>query len=304
MADYDSPWKEALDAYFESFMAFFFPDAHAEIDWTRGHEALDKELQKIVPEGELGRRFVDKLVKIWLRDGAEQWLLIHVEVQTDEETGFSKRMYIYNYRLFDKYNREVVSLAILADDNPRWRPDGYSHARWGFLAGIRFPAVKLLDYAGEVEWLENHSNPFATVVLAHLKTRETSGNQEERYSWKTRLIKGLYDRGMNAVDIRRLFRFIDWIMELPKELEIAFWDRVRQYEEEKHMPFMTTPERVGMRKAFRTGIEEALDIRFGEQGLRLMPEIEEVYEVERLEAILKAIKTVASPDELRRLWAK
>ena len=34
MADYDSPWKEALDRYFEACLALFFPEAHADIDWT------------------------------------------------------------------------------------------------------------------------------------------------------------------------------------------------------------------------------------------------------------------------------
>jgi len=32
-ADYDSPWKEALEDYFPAFMAFFFPQADADIDW-------------------------------------------------------------------------------------------------------------------------------------------------------------------------------------------------------------------------------------------------------------------------------
>jgi len=123
MSDYDSPWKEALDGYFEPFMALFFPDAHADIDWGRGYESLDKELQKILREAELGRREVDKLVKVWLKDGREQWVLIHVEVQAEEEADFGQRMYVYNYRIYDRYNREVVSLAILGDENPRWRPD-------------------------------------------------------------------------------------------------------------------------------------------------------------------------------------
>ncbi len=38
MIDTDSPWKEILEHYFEPFMALFFPDAHAEIDWERGYE--------------------------------------------------------------------------------------------------------------------------------------------------------------------------------------------------------------------------------------------------------------------------
>jgi hypothetical protein len=66
--DFDSPWKEALDLYFKAFMAFFFPLAHADIDWKRGYEMLDKELQKIVPQAEQGRRLVDKLVKVWELD--------------------------------------------------------------------------------------------------------------------------------------------------------------------------------------------------------------------------------------------
>ena len=37
-SDYDSPWKEALERYFPSFMALGFPTAHAGIDWTRGYE--------------------------------------------------------------------------------------------------------------------------------------------------------------------------------------------------------------------------------------------------------------------------
>ncbi len=54
--DYDSSWKEVLDRYFEAFMAFFFAEAHAEIDWARGYEMLDKELQKIVRHAKVGRR--------------------------------------------------------------------------------------------------------------------------------------------------------------------------------------------------------------------------------------------------------
>src|SRR5207244_10810346 len=103
--DYDSPWKEALDRYFEAFLAFFFPVAHADIDWARPYEMLDKELQQVVREAEQGRRVVDKLVKVWLRSGEERWLLIHVEVQTSREGGFPRRMYVYNYRIFARYDR-------------------------------------------------------------------------------------------------------------------------------------------------------------------------------------------------------
>lgn len=92
MADYDSPWKEALALFFREFLAYFFPQAHDGIDWSRGCEMLDKELQQVVRDAEAGRRVVDHLVKVWLPSGQEEWLLIHVEVQTQPETDFSARL--------------------------------------------------------------------------------------------------------------------------------------------------------------------------------------------------------------------
>jgi hypothetical protein len=302
-ADYDSPWKEALDRYFQFFMAFFFPQAHADIDWARGYEMLDKELQQVVRRARQGRRYVDKLVKVWLRDGAEQWLLIHVEVQTTREGGFPRRMYVYNTRLFDRYDREVISLAVLADDNPGWRPSRFGYNRWGFRTGIEFPVVKLLDYAPRADALEADPNPFATLVLAHVKTLETRQAPESRRAWKVRLVKGLYERGFSAEDVRQLFRFIDWIMDLPEAEERRFWHEVDAFQEEKRMPFITIAERVGMEKGLLEGIEVALEVKFGKPGLDLMPEIRRLEDHEVLQAVLRAIPAADRPEDLRRIWA-
>ena len=87
-ADYDSPWKEALDRFLESALALLFPSLHAVIDWSRGYESLDKEFQRILRKASVSRRHADKLFKVWRRDGTETWLLIHVEVQGRRERGF------------------------------------------------------------------------------------------------------------------------------------------------------------------------------------------------------------------------
>jgi hypothetical protein len=63
-SDYDSPWKEILEAYFRDFIEFFFPHIEPEIAWERGYDFLDKELQQVVRDAELGRRYADKLVKV------------------------------------------------------------------------------------------------------------------------------------------------------------------------------------------------------------------------------------------------
>ena len=66
-------------------------------------------------------------------------MLVHVEVQMSDDGKFAWRMYVYNYRLFGKYNREVASFAVLGDDNPGWRPESFGYKRWGTEAGLRFP---------------------------------------------------------------------------------------------------------------------------------------------------------------------
>ncbi len=100
--DYDSPWKEIIERFFERFMAFYFGRAHRLIAGDEGFEFLDKELQKITREAEQGRRTVDKLVRVRLKKGGEMWVLIHIEVQGQRDRWFAKRVFICNCRIVDR----------------------------------------------------------------------------------------------------------------------------------------------------------------------------------------------------------
>jgi hypothetical protein len=205
-------------------------------------------------------------------------------------------------RLFDRYGHEVVSLAILADADPNWRPTGFSYGRWGFRSGTEFPSVKLLDYGRNWQALEASSNPFATVVMAHLKTLETRHAPADRQAWKVRLVKGLYDRRLSPEDVVELVRFIDWLMDLPPALEQLFWQEVYRDEEEQTVPHMMSNERMALAAGLVAGIEAILAVRFGAEGLKLLPEIRELQDVDTLRAVLQASKTVATPEEVRQIW--
>src|SRR5205823_3709920 len=136
-----------------------------------------------------------------------------------------------------------------------------------------FPAAKVLDYAGREAELEADSNPFARVVLAHLKALETRRDPEGRRLWKIRLVRGLYERGFKAEDVRQLFRLIDWLMDLPQVQNRRFWQEVQQIEEERIMPFITTPERFGIEKGILLAVENALRAKFGPEGVQLLNDI-------------------------------
>jgi hypothetical protein len=247
-SDFDSPWKDILESYFMEFMAFFFPQAYNDIDWSKKYESLDNELQQIVQDSELGKRMVDKLVKVYLKDGKESWVLIHIEVQSQRETDFAKRMYVYNYRIFDRYDRFVVSLAVLGDEHPSWKPSQFGYNMWGFRVEMEFPIVKLLDYRDKWNELKESRNPFAVVVMAHLKTQETSNSYEDRKRWKSNLARLLYERNHERDYIIRLLKFMDWIMYLPEELNKSFWQEIRKYEEENLMPYVLSIERMALKE--------------------------------------------------------
>ncbi|MFQ3611426.1 MAG: hypothetical protein SNJ72_08030, partial [Fimbriimonadales bacterium] len=79
---WDAPWKALLEHFFEPLMALFVPQLHAMVDWSRGVQFLDSEIQRLTPDSATGTQIVDKLAQVHLIDGQEQWVLIHVEVQS------------------------------------------------------------------------------------------------------------------------------------------------------------------------------------------------------------------------------
>jgi len=192
--------------------------------------------------------------------------------------------------------------------------------RLGYRTQIRYGVAKLLDYGGEPGRLETDANPFAAVVLAHLRTLETREDPPARRRWKTLLVKGLCHRGWSAEDVRQLFRVIDWMMTLPTELEQEFRQELAQYEEERHVPYVTSIERLALEEGLERGREEglergrqqglkdgllagiatALETKFGKAGRKLLPRIRAVGDVAALRSLLKAIPSARTPEDIRQ----
>jgi hypothetical protein len=254
--DYDTPWKEVVTHHFPEFMAFYFPLAYAAIDWSRPHAFLDQEFAALTRDAALGKRLLDKLVSVHTREGGEQWILVHLEVQGWHDQDFAERIFVYNYRAYDRYRRPIVSLALLTDDSLRWRPDAFSYALLGCSMGIEFPMVKLRDFSTRIDELQSHPNPFALVTAAHLLARETRRNAHRRRIAKWRLTKQLYQRHWSKQRIIDLYRVIDWIMRLPQGLDSRLRDGILQLERREAMAYLSSLERIGMEIGRQEGMQE------------------------------------------------
>jgi hypothetical protein len=101
-----------------------------------------------------------------------------------------------------------------------------------------------------------------------------------------------------------LFRFIDWLLRLPRALEAEFWRSVRQEEEARNMPYITSVERIGLRRGLLLGLEPALEAKFGAEGTRLFAEVRAVEDEAVLEAVAERLKTARSADEVRELLSQ
>ena len=68
----------------------------------------------------------------------------------------------------------------------------------------------------------------------------------------------LYERGYSRERVVSLFRFIDWLLEVPATHEALFWREIQAYERERTMPYVTSVERIGLARGREEGLREAL----------------------------------------------
>lgn len=306
--EFDNPWKEIIERYFEAFMSFFFPQVYEQIDFNRGYEFLDKELQKVIRQAKMKRRAVDKLVKVWLKNGVTSVLYIHIEIQAQYDESFTKRVFIYYYRLFDRYGTQVISLAILGDNKKGWLPKNYHLEKLGCKLLFEFPIVKLLDYKDKWQELEQSKNPFSIVVRTHLKGLSTRRSSQKRYQQKVELFKALQEANYTEEDTWELLRFIDWVLALPEDLERQFDDFVKQYQEKQKMPYVTSFERFareeGVLQTSREYVVDLLKLRFKRVPQTLVKTIETIDDTRLLSKLFKNAALVESLDSFKQVAEK
>src|ERR1700744_5307743 len=162
---YDILWKGMIEEIMEDLLLFVDPEIGKELDFKRGFEFLDKELAAIYPEpGKTpGTKVVDKLVKVYLRDGSERWMLLHLEVQGNSKGDFARRMFEYFIRIFAKHGHPVAAIAIFTGKDGKKMPGMYEdHCLW-MRARYEYKTIAIADYTDEQ--LLASINPFAEVML-------------------------------------------------------------------------------------------------------------------------------------------
>jgi len=312
-AAFDEAWKKVIERFFPQLLRFFVPSLYCDIDFNKGFSFLDKEMEQLSIRSVKGAKYVDKLVKVYLKDGKEQWLLVHIEVQGYPDKEFSERMFRYFYKIFDRHGKRVVSIAILTGKEKSTGKGKYELKAYGSGVDFRYLCFRLMDH--DKDKLLKAPNPIAIVVLASQES-ERAKQRGDKFNAKLYLIRQLYERGYGKDEIRELFEFIDWVLQLSDKEEDLIWEEVKELEEVKGMPYITSVERIGMRKGMEKGLQqglqqglledgremvlEALDERFDEISNEISNAVNQIEDRDRLKFLLRYAIRCASLEEFNR----
>lgn len=209
----DLLWKGVFEDVFEDFMYFLNPDIDTVLDLKRGFQFMDKELEQVFPpdEDQYNPKVIDKLVKVFTLDGKEEWVLIHIEVQSKYNEDFGRRMFTYFYRIFDKYQKPISAYAILTEATKKSRSSDFKLSYLGTNLTYTFNVYKIVDQNDED--LLASTNPFSLIVLiakTALIGRKVKKAERDIFllDLKLKIAKELLVREMPKRKIRVLMNFL------------------------------------------------------------------------------------------------
>jgi len=140
--------------------------------------------------------------------------------------------------------------------------------------------------------------------MAHLKTKATTGAPQQRKQWKWFLFRRLFEQDYSRDDVVELVRLVDWMMGLPSALEQEFRAELRQYQEERQMPYITSFERLTQVETLQEVILEALSLRFGTLPPGLVDALSQLDDVARLKQLHRGSVTTTSLEEFQSLLSQ
>ncbi|MGH9842636.1 MAG: DUF4351 domain-containing protein [Blastocatellia bacterium] len=140
------------------------------------------------------------------------------------------------------------------------------------------------------------------VVLAQLKLLETRRDVGKKYVAKLELILQLLHGSQDTEQTRDLLRFLDWLFQLPEELEEKLSYDVQAKVGDKSMPYVTSWERIAEKRGMRAVVLRMLRRQIGALDEGLKERIKKLSSA-RLEQLADALLDFTQPSDLER-WLK
>jgi hypothetical protein len=249
------------------------------IDFEKPVEFLDKELSKIIPKSESKNHRVDKLVKVFLKDGTEQWFLIHIEIQGQHEEEFGERMFHYFYRIKDKYNRQVTAFALFTYARKSY-PTAYEYEFMGTKLRYEYRSFSILELAKKERSPKNIFGYLIEIACAEKLSKNEKILQKDLLD----IIRRLDKNDISIADFKFLLHFVEGYIKWQKGDFFSIF--------EKEIDLIIKPSKsMGLQELFELKATEYYELKLAlkeEEKLKVVKESEAIrLEAKRREAELK-----------------
>jgi hypothetical protein len=203
----DELLKGVFEENVQDFLHFMYPNAKEIFDFDRGFSFKNKELFKIIPDRERsdGKRIADLLAKVYLRDGTEKWIMVHTEIEGGNSSDFAHRIFQYHYRIRDKFDVPVETIAVFTGDRKQRRPCEYLEQ--GIHTSIHFKYLSFQIFDNSATELLDCDNIFAYIVVACQKALlEGKVAEEELAADRSTIVRALL--ASKKYDKERIMHFL------------------------------------------------------------------------------------------------
>lgn len=257
----DDLWKSLIAFFFFELIHFFFPERVASKRITQ-MTPLDKECNQLIPHAYQRTRYADKLVKVIFDHEESHPVYFHIEIQGYKDREFSKRMYVYDYRIFDRYGEDIEKLAIF--DRPSALPNSLTYSRTSMRRKLEMAYYHYKIWEADAAFLENHLNPLAQALLAVKKGAEVNNkSDQEILVYKFRMVQLLLSKGYTMEQDQNLFIFItQYVKFSDSQMELVFEEKLNQIIPKTKLMSLVELFKAKQKEAEAYAVKQAL-----EQGL-------------------------------------
>jgi hypothetical protein len=279
--DSDQLTKRLIELFFKDFIEFFYPDLAKIIDFNSKIYFPNKELYSGMIEGV--KTISDVLTQVKLLDGQEQFIFVHVEIQSSKDIDIARRMYRYFSNIWMKYEKPVFAFALFIDEH-RWREpisNVFNMEFMGTKLTYEFQLQKTKDYDYH-QYLE-YDNPIATALLIRMNYGKESRSLVKAEAMKR--IQRYYN--LTEQQTETLLHFIDRLLFLNEEETREFKEIIAQDEYKGVNEMLTTLQEERLQEE-----RKKRDLEIAKNLLKKGYPIEDIQEVTGLS--LEEIKNLES----------
>ncbi|GHV48583.1 hypothetical protein FACS1894204_12920 [Synergistales bacterium] len=248
----DRAWKDCITENVDDALLFFKPTLAADRDYNRKPMLVSGELPAIGSDSDKGMRNSDVALSIPLKEGADQRIVFHIEQQHEPDKDLPLRMFQGYYRMSDRLQLPVTSLAILTGNI---KPvNAYSTSCYGTELNFRFGVYHVAS--ADIEELKRDGRVFALVILAAKRMLDAGESLEKRGRYSLELLSAARERGYDIGKMRNIQKFIYRVLRI--------WDenidpKVREVWRMRLIPIDEAIREIHIRDAREEGMEEGLE---------------------------------------------